>query len=389
MRLTLRFAAALVLPLLAAAQTVPPRVPRVVTLTVAATDSKGAPAAGLNEADFQITDAGKPRTLSFARPVPEALTVPVAAGQATNRTASSTRPVTVLLLDQLNASFSERTSNANHALRELLKVPENGQVFAFILSSEGRLVPIRGLPATAPGGPGSVGDDPWAAHGAAMIEKGLQDSARIRPSSLDMSKRIQWTLNALESLADQMAVFPGRKGLVWFSAGMPLSLAPQVTSTGDKLDFTPQLRHLANAFDRAATSVYPVRLGATGEEDALEVVAQLTGGAVPDNRDIAPTLRQAISDARNSYQVAFLPPDDNWDGAFHKLRVVTARKGVHLRTKAGYYAFPDAKEVDSAEVPEALRAMLADLSDHAGIGLRGEIVAVPSRAFRCGSARRM
>ena len=378
MRPSLRLPAALVLPVLVAAQGVPPGVPkglpRVVSLTVAATDSKGAPASGLTEADFQITDAGKPRSLSFVRPVPEPLALAVAPGQSTNRTTNSTRPVTVLLLDQLNAAVSERTANANHALRELSKVPGNGQVFAFILSSEGRLVPIRGLPGTVPGKSETGGDDAWTAQGAAMLEKGMRDSARIRTASLDMSMRIQWTLNALESLANQMAVFPGRKGLVWFSAGMPLSIAPQVTSTGATLDFTPQLLHLAHTFDRAATSVYPVRLGATGEEDSLEVVAQLTGGVPPGDRDIAPTLRQAISDARGSYQLAFLPPDDNWDGGFHKLRVASARKGVRVRTKAGYYAFPDAGE---AEVTEALRAMLADPSDRAGICLRGEIVAGP------------
>ena len=374
MRSFLRLPAVLVLPVLVAAQGVPPRAARTVTLTVVATDSKGAPATGLTEADFQVTEAGKPRTLSFVRPVPEPLVVAAAPGQSTNRTTASTIPITVLLLDQLNATFSERTANANHALREISKVEGNGQVFAFILSSEGRLVPIRGLPGTVPGKSETGGDDVWTSKGAAMLENGMRDSARIRTASLDMSMRIQWTLNALESLANQMAVFSGRKGLVWFSAGMPLSIAPQVTSTGATLDFTPQLRHLVHTFDRAATTVYPVRLGATGEEDALEVVAQLTGGVPPSDRDIAPTLRQAISDARNSYQVALLPSYDNWDGAFHKLRVASSRKGVRVRTKAGYYAFLD---VGEAEVAESLRVMQANPSDHAGISLRGEIIAGP------------
>ena len=65
----------------------------------------------------------------------------------------------------------------------------------------------------------------------------------------------------------------------------------------------------------------------------------MTGGRPDAGKDIGAAIQQAMTDVRASYQIGYYPPERNWDGKFHKLRITTKRKGVKLQGKTGYYAW--------------------------------------------------
>jgi hypothetical protein len=81
-----------------------------------------------------------------------------------------------------------------------------------------------------------------------------------------------------------------------------------------------------------------------------------------------------MNDARTNYDVGYAPPDTNWDGRFHKLRVTTRRKGIRIQAKSGYYASPQPRTQRSVE---AIRPVAANAMDVSEIGIRGSISSVP------------
>jgi hypothetical protein len=93
----------------------------------------------------------------------------------------------------------------------------------------------------------------------------------------------------------------------------------------------------------------------------------MTGGRANGGKDIAGAISQAMSDARTSYQIGYYAPDETADGKFHKLRVASARKGVRIQAKTGYYAWP---EDPGAEAMRAIRSSISQPTDAAEIGMR-------------------
>jgi hypothetical protein len=157
-------------------------------------------------------------------------------------------------------------------------------------------------------------------------------------------------------------------------------LGPHRSDTGDYVDFTPQLRQLAEIFDRYGTALYPVQQimlgspnnvgGGDGIESraTLEELAGLTGGRPNSGKDIAAAVRQAVTDVRTSYQLGYYAEPRNWDGKFHKLRITCTRKGVRIQARSGYYAL---QEPAGARAQRAIEAAATTGFDAAEIGIRG------------------
>jgi hypothetical protein len=79
--------------------------------------------------------------------------------------------------------------------------------------------------------------------------------------------------------------------------------------------------------------------------DAMIMIAEGTGGhAYYNTNDISGSIRKAIDDSVSSYVLAYYPTNNNWDYSFRSIGVKVARKGLHLRYRAGYYAIPDSND---------------------------------------------
>jgi hypothetical protein len=240
--------------------------------------------------------------------------------------------------------------------------------------------------------PAAEDDKPWTRNSKAMMDTALREVARIRPLDIDVAARTQLTYGALEKLGGLMSETPGRKNIVWITDGVPITLGPIRSDTGNVVDFTPLLKRLSLSLERSQIAIYPVpqiMLGSTDgppdvpgvpqtsqssgvlSADTLNEFAGLTGGRADTGGDIAATVSQAQRDARTSYELGYYAPDESQDGRFHKLRVTCTRKGVRIQAKTGYYAWA---EEPGAYALQTIRDALERRADAAEVGIRATLV---------------
>src|SRR5258708_39874972 len=68
-------------------------------------------------------------------------------------------------------------------------------------------------------------------------------------------------------------------------------------------------------------------------------LAQSTGGKAFYNRnDLIVGLRTSLEDGATYYTLSYYPDNKKWDGKFRVITVKSARPGVNLRYRLGYYA---------------------------------------------------
>jgi len=382
---------------------------RMVDLNVVALDSHGAPVTDLTRDEFRIADAGKPEAIAFfrhrdsvAKPTPR-----LAPGEYSNRSAANVPRATLILFDMLNQKFGTRGATNNNLIHDLQSVESADYLYLYILTVNGGLFPVHGLPG-AEGEVSPPGGEPWTRHIKEMMDQALKDVLQVREPLVvqDIEWRAQMTFRALDALGADLSRIPGRKSIVWLSDGVPIALGPRRSDNGDFVDFTPLLRQMTEIMDRSNVSIYAVRSIMIGSSDninapdssdsiagargmprgsatgpsvydgaeslaTLDTFANLTGGRPDAGKDIGSALRQALSDVRTSYQIGYYPPAANWDDKFHKLRITCTRKGVRIQAKTGYYAW---REPPGAQSTEAVRSALATRFDAAEIGLTARLV---------------
>jgi VWFA-related protein len=192
------------------------------------------------------------------------------------------------------------------------------------------------------------------------------------------------TLSALLRLTQALAPVEGRKTLLFFSEGLHV---PE--SVGGALDTTVSEANRANvavyAFDPrglrtesdsqsttgallAARNLSEKAMRSTGDEDGpnrgaspLEVkahdlaldalrldtqanlrdLAESTGGFLVANRnDLSSAIERVGADLRSYYEIGYEPANPIADGAFRRVEVKLARRGLSVRTRRGYLALP-------------------------------------------------
>jgi len=350
---------------------------------VVAVDSNGRPVGDLSSADFRVLDSNRPQQIvSFGHSDSRRqLRVPLGPHEFSNRMGPGVGHATVILFDLLNEHIDARGPAWNDLLHVLQPLESSDGLYFYLLTFEGRLYAIHGLPdpEKASGPDETV---PWTQQIKPLLDTAINAVFRTRPIELDtnVDARVRVTYGALASLGTLLARFPGRKNIVWVTHGVPISLSPAVTVT-DWIDYAPVLRRLSDALERANVSIYAVqqippgmasagtpeaRYSGMGSEDTLQEFARYTGGRA--NTSIRVAIQQAMNDVRTSYQIGYYPTPQNWDGKFHKIRVTCARKAVGVQTKEGYYAWPE-EAFPEAEQRELLDATLAAPFDEMEIGI--------------------
>lgn len=372
-----------------------PEEPRLLDMSVIALDNHDQPVNDLTVSDFEVTDGGKPQQIVFFRHRENGPRPPekLAPNEISNRGASSIPYATVILFDLMNEGFASRGMAANEIVKSLSKLQTADYLYLYILTVEGRLYAVRGLPT----GEERAEPAPWTSQIKQRLDAALRAVQRGRPVDVDVAIRTQMTFAALDGLGLELSRVPGRKNVVWVTDGVPIGLGPVRSDTGDFVDFTPQLRQLSQALERSGVAIYPVRqvmlgsadnigansdgAGATGGAGTglqsiatLNEFANVTGGRPNTVKDIGGALKQAMNDVRVSYQIGYYAPPNNWDGKFHKVRVICKRKGVRIQSKTGYYAWATRP---GERTDQAVRAAVGTQFDAAEIGLRGTLTADP------------
>jgi len=338
-----------------------------IRLNVVAVNDAGEPVLDLNSSDFQIADQGKSQKIVFFRPNPSAAPAPqLAPHEYSNRTEPSPHS-TVILFDLLNVTEPDRMDTWHKLGQSLQQLPAGDSLYFYLLTLEGNLEPIHALG-------GKTGDDhTWTQHVEENLDKAMKVASHARPTQMnDQELVVKKTYVALETLANQMTATPGRRDILWITGGMPIAVNDKIRCTGDWVDCALYVPHMAVtlAFDNVAVS--PVMYTSNPNPDMtrdLEQMALLTGGSTYTAEDIRSVIKQVSRDASTSYAIAYDLPSDALDAKFHKIRITVRRKGIKIRSKQRYFAYPD-------KTPEATKqhALLAtdyeSPVDDPAIGLR-------------------
>jgi VWFA-related protein len=222
------------------------------------------------------------------------------------------------------------------------------------------------------GGRGPSGDP----GGAAMAQMMLNMLQLARTSELAQTGRS--AIWGLMNVVSQQYRLPGRKSILFFSPGFGIPQGMEepwrvLISTANRFNVTfyaidarglgttamnqeavSELRDaasasranlrkgtgvvtpaMAQAFDTAINS------GKANTQDTLADLAQSTGGIlIANTNDFRDQLKKVSEDIETYYQITYDPQIEKYDGVFHKIEVHSARAGLRIQARSGYFALP-------------------------------------------------
>jgi VWFA-related protein len=181
-------------------------------------------------------------------------------------------------------------------------------------------------------------------------------------------QRFQLSLRQMAAIAENEALRPGRKLLVWVGPGWPLLTGDNYQfSDKDQRRYFDAIVELSTKLREARMVVYSVSLSssdvAVEQRDfvyknflkgvpsalksdtgnlALKVLVTQSGGLIlgPDN-NLASQIDTCIADANAFYTISFNAPRAEHADEYHDLRVQVAQPGASVRTNSGYYNQPE------------------------------------------------
>jgi VWFA-related protein len=379
---------------------------RLVVLDVTVTDSKGKPADGLSQADFQVYEDGRlQRIRSFDAPAAHRLPEAVLSAGASavfdpaQPATFGRSPVDLLVLDQLNTHFAD-SSFARRAMRDYLaRQPELLPEPTTLLSlSEQGFKSLQGFTRDR--------DLLLRALAAAPVEYAWQLELNGK-ADYGPVERLDHSLRSLEQIAQAYASIRGRKNLIWIGGGFP-TLDPTTIDRGDAQEVKQDLQHVTDILLAARVTLYAVdptttAVGMTEITDPAEVafanaagdaltlgsdpfsttddfdkLGPVTGGRVIRGRnDVSQQIAQAIALGNDFYTLTYTP-DSTSDAAqaFRRIKVVCLRPGLTATTRSGYYSEVSSRQESSVTAAYDLTtAALATVPLH---GLR--VAVVPDKA---------
>jgi VWFA-related protein len=333
---------------------------RIVLVDVTVTDKKGNNVAGLTPKDFRVWEDGKEQVISSFS----------AEADATAEVNSQNRYL-VLFFDDTTMDLRDR-ARVREAAAKLIQSNSGPNGLIALVNFSGAVKIVENFTGDTARLNDAIGSMNFAATGSPTFTPGalpLTSSANTF-ATRDM-------VLALRSLAGNMNAIPGRKGLVLFTGGFP------VTST-----LLPELTAALDVCNRSNVAVYPIDLRglegapspATGRRNAADVasnsaalsspvddqfsaarstwagrtssqysknniltnrqimdmLADGTGGTVITSAsDPVAGLARIAKEQSEYYLVGYTPPS-NQEKNCHSLRVKVERSGVLVRARTGY-----------------------------------------------------
>jgi VWFA-related protein len=321
-----------------------------VFLDVTVLDRKGHPiTTGLTKDDFTITEDKKPeRIFSFEAPERH-----VMGEDAGDDNPAGNAPVTIIVLDLLNSSFSD---------------------FAYIRDGVRRFLDAQPVQLTAPAELMVIGNESLEMlQGYTRSKADLLSALNHLPAALpykEMNGAFAWerfaqSIDALQQIALQSKGVPGRKNIVWVGHGGPGLYLDPVAFPGKILgELTEYAHETTNMLVDSRMSLFVIypglkvnRVGISysamesdidlGDGDPFAgdinfgVFVNETGGELFFNRnDVDKLIVRSQELGSEYYTLTYQPQGGSDDGKFRRIRVTLRDPSLHVVTKAGYFA-PD------------------------------------------------
>ena len=222
----------------------------------------------------------------------------------------------------------------------------------------------------------------------AVLAKVMLDMLRMDAAAASSGSRL--TLGALKALVQGLQPMPGRKSVLYFTAGLYLGseldvmfdnlkgMANRANVTFYSVDSrgvmtgaqnagaAAQLNNAANASGTTVTRTSGGAskgeiLAADNAESAgrantqlkVRELAEATGGfLIGDSNDLRGPLHKVSEEISSYYEVSFNPGIQTYDGSFRKLAVNTSRKDLTIHSRTGYFALPPEARASGMEAFE-------------------------------------
>lgn len=340
---------------------------RLVKLQVAAMDAGGHPVTDLGVSDVRLREEKNPvPILFFGFAGTKNILPPLGANEFGNQGSGS--PL-VVLVDRWNDGQIGSAEAWRELASTLQELESTENVYLYVLTDRGTLSPIKALPASEAERRATSSISP-----AELRNRFLQVNGQFKSSRglNDAGGRAKATFDALEELRASMALLPGRKSLVWISAGLPMTLR----SSNSMLDLTPQMEILSENAARASIAAYTVALAwpptafsaASSPWLSLKMLAEMTGGRWYSDHRVQQAVADALADTRASYRLVYAAPAREKSDRQLGIRLESERRDVHLlsRHSVGVLAEPDPDELETVLVGKVRRSSF----DASEIGLR-------------------
>ena len=170
-------------------------------------------------------------------------------------------------------------------------------------------------------------------------------------------------------IAKNLEGLPGRKNIIWLASKFPVPFEGQLSGGGptgagggaganmDTILQQEALREAADTLNYAQVSVYPISVaglnpqsGWGGIDSIAQQMADSTGGQAYYNRnDLGHALEIATQDGGSYYEMTYAPPDHNFDGKLHKIKVQLDKPGYTLEYRQSYFDDDPDKPITNKE----------------------------------------
>jgi VWFA-related protein len=385
-----------------------------VQLDAVVTDSKGNPVGDLKAEDFEALQDGKAQTIThftYVKTVAATANAgPEAAGTAQGATIprrEDVRRTIAIVVDDLGLSF-ESTVRVRAAVKKFVaEKVQPGDLVAILCTGRGsgvfqqfttdkkllsaaadairfnmtNRVGLYAIPATM-----LRSREPRVFEG--RPEEDSLDEFRQEYFTVGTLGSLQWVIRGLRDM-------PGRKSIVLFSENMAMfeavdarvnTLVQRVVDSANRSSvvfYVIDPRGLLYLGPTASDGAAPDTSGATSalwaSQEGLSVLAAETGGLfVRNDNDINDAIGRVMNDQAGYYLIGYKPKAETFTAGkygpqFHtfKIRLKTKRRGLKIRSRAGFYGVTDEKVRSADNAPEQrLAGALMSPFGETGIHLR-------------------
>jgi VWFA-related protein len=373
---------------------------RVVQIEVTARDAKGHSVTNLSKSDFVVRDEGKLRTIDIFSmdrgepggppPVLQSPAMgggPLPQGPSVFSNRNPAHPVTqhssIILLDHANGNgnFDQIAIERESVIDFLKKLDGNERIALYVIGRLEGLILVQDYTTnrdlllksmreysprytTPPSFPQAAGAPP------PIVPLQVEDTAEdVRLS--------------LQSLAEHLALVPGRKSVFWVSRGFPPRQMHGPAWEQKNQDFDPPSKwqktidtlNEADAAVNAVDSSDRPRDPVAGPALLMKQLAEATGGHgfFYGSHDLGKALAEGIEESHATYTLGFYLAETERDDKFHDLKVETTRPGIQLSYRKGYYAGQTELPVGKPEKNERMESLLLNQVDSHGVGITANV----------------
>jgi VWFA-related protein len=407
------------------------------------TDKSGNHITGLKKEDFTVLENGaeqKITTFEEVSSTPNRFLRPDVPNEFSNSVAAdpSSRRITLIMLDLINTRFADQATAREELLKYLTQSVDVREPTALYtldrtgihvihdLTTDPRILvaalhevngdsdqlvdsPSDSADSAAGGSPGGGGGSHGAGgghiskdsvHKEASNLQSMMHDAEANFRSFEQRLAIEYTLEAMQQVAQALGGYPGRKSLIWASGGFPftvsgsMGIAPAGRET--LTDVLPMYERTWDLLNNAQISLYPVDVKglrvvgmpsaaksggssmrnpskagnsfshATSRQmdtqSTFQTFASMTGGrAYYNSNDLVKGFRDAVSDSSEYYMIGYYLDHSNTKSGWRKLTVKVNRDHSEVRARNGFFvtnATVDPESTRNSDIASALQSPL-------------------------------